>query len=78
MITCQKKLIKMCKNYHPQTFLEKCKNVVKEKEVTRHITEDLEIFLIQMNLRKNSFLLINAQKSLTGMKSLRSASFFLL
>ena len=25
-------------------FLEECKYIVKEKEVTRHITENLEIF----------------------------------
>ena len=41
----------------------------KEKEVTRHITEQLEI-IIQMNLMMNSFPLINAQKSFTTMKSL--------
>ena len=41
----------------------------KEKEVTRHITEELEI-IIQMNLMTNSFPLINAQKSFTTMKSL--------
>ena len=31
------------KNYYVQVFLEECKHIVKEKEVTRHITEDLEI-----------------------------------
>ena len=34
--------LKMGKNYYSQLFLEGCKHVVKEKEVTRHITEDLE------------------------------------
>ena len=32
----------MSKNHYPQVFLEECKYIVKEKEVTRHITEDLE------------------------------------
>ena len=27
----------------PQVLLEGCKYIVKEKEVTRHITEDLDI-----------------------------------
>ena len=31
-------VFKMGKNYYPQVFL-KCKQIVKEKEVTRHITE---------------------------------------
>ena len=29
----------MGKNYYSQLFLEECKHVVKEKEVTRHITD---------------------------------------
>ena len=33
----------MGKNYYPQVVLEECKRIVKIKEVTRHITEDLEI-----------------------------------
>ena len=33
----------MGKNYYPQVFLGECKYIVKEKEVTRHIIEDLEI-----------------------------------
>ena len=33
-------VFKMGKNYYPQVFLEECK-YIKEKEVTRHITEDL-------------------------------------
>ena len=35
---------KMGKNYYPQVFSEECKNVVKGKDVTRLITEELEIF----------------------------------
>ena len=34
---------KMSKNYYLQVFLEECKYIVKEKEVTRHITKDLEM-----------------------------------
>ena len=33
----------MVKNYYFQLFLEECKYIVKEKEVTRHITRDLKI-----------------------------------
>ena len=32
-------VFKMGKNYYPQVFLEECKYIVNEKEVTRHITE---------------------------------------
>ena len=32
-------LFQMGKNYYSQLFLEECKHVVKEKEVTRHITD---------------------------------------
>ena len=32
----------MDKNCYPQLLLEECKYIVKEKEVTRGITEDLE------------------------------------
>ena len=31
------------KSCYPQVFLEECKYIVKEKKVTRIITEDLEI-----------------------------------
>lgn len=31
------------KNYHCQVFLEECKYITEEEEVTRHITEGLEI-----------------------------------
>ena len=34
-------VFKMEKKYYPQVFLEECKCIVKEREVTRHITEDL-------------------------------------
>ena len=34
----------MGKNYYPQVFLEEYKYIVKEKEVTWYITEDLEIW----------------------------------
>ena len=36
-------VFKMGKSYYRQVFLEECKYIVKEKEVTRHITEDLEM-----------------------------------
>ena len=36
---------KMGKNYYPQVFLEECKYIAKEKEVTKYINEDLEILL---------------------------------
>ena len=36
-------VFKMGKNYYPQVFLEKCKYIAKEKEVTKYINEDLEI-----------------------------------
>ena len=35
-------VFKMRKTCYPQVFLEECKYIVKELEVTRHITEDLE------------------------------------
>ena len=31
-------VFKIGKNYYPQMFLEECKYIVKEKEVTRQIT----------------------------------------
>ena len=31
------------RNYYPQVFLKECKYVVKEKKITKHITDDLEI-----------------------------------
>ena len=34
---------KMGKNYYSQVFLEECKYIAKEKEVTRHITEEQDI-----------------------------------
>ena len=36
-------IFKMGKNFYPQWFLEKCTYIGKEKEVTRHVTEELEI-----------------------------------
>ena len=36
-------VLKMGKNYYPQVFLEECKYIIKENEVIRHITEDLQI-----------------------------------
>ena len=33
----------MVKNCYPQVILEECNYILKEKEVTKHITEDLEI-----------------------------------
>ena len=36
-------VFKIGKNYYPQVFLEEFKSIVKEKELTRHITENLEI-----------------------------------
>ena len=35
---------KMNKNYYPQVFLEECKCKLKEKQITRYITEDIGIF----------------------------------
>ena len=39
----------MCKNYYPQVFLKECKYIGKEKEMTRHITENFEISLNESN-----------------------------
>ena len=36
-------VLKMCESYYPQVFLKECKYIFKEKEVTRHLTEDLDI-----------------------------------
>ena len=36
-------VFKVNKNYYLQVFLEECKYFIKGKEVTRHITEELEI-----------------------------------
>ena len=36
-------VFKMGKNYFPRVLLEECKYIFKEKEVTRHITEEVEI-----------------------------------
>ena len=33
----------MGQNHYPQVFLEEFKWIVKEKEMTRHITKDLRI-----------------------------------
>ena len=61
-------VFRMGKNYYSQVFLEECKHIFKEKQVNRHITEELVILrMIQMNLMKNNFPLINAQKSFTSM-----------
>ena len=30
----------MGKSYYPQVFLEECKYIVKEQEMTRYITDD--------------------------------------
>ena len=35
-------ILKMSKSYYPQLLLEEFKYIVKERKVTRHITEDLE------------------------------------
>lgn len=35
-------ILKMSKSYYPQLLLEEFKYIVKEKKVTRHITEDQE------------------------------------
>ena len=37
-------IFKMYENYCPQVFLEEYKYIVKKKEVTTHITEDLETY----------------------------------
>ena len=66
MIKCQKNVIILFasqwywlalfkngkKNYYVQVFPENCKHVVKEKEVTGHITEDLEISFNEENSDK--------------------------
>ena len=44
-------VFKMCKTCYPQVFLEECKYIVKEQEVTRHTTEDLE-FWQRINAKK--------------------------
>ena len=36
-------VFKMGKNHYIQVLLEECKYIVKEKEVARRITEDLEM-----------------------------------
>ena len=36
-------VFEMGTKYYPQVFSEECKYIVKEKKVTRYITEDLEI-----------------------------------
>ena len=59
-------VFRMGKNYYSQVFLEECKYVVKEKEVNRHITEELVILrMIQVNMMKDNYPLINAQKGFT-------------
>ena len=40
---------KMGKNCYPQFFLEECKYIVKEKQVTRHITEELKISSVDLD-----------------------------
>ena len=35
-------VFEMVKNYYFQVLLEECKYMVKEKEVTKHITEELQ------------------------------------
>ena len=36
-------VFKMSKNYYLQVFLEECKYFIKEKGVSKHTVEDLEI-----------------------------------
>ena len=47
-------VLKMSKNYYPQAFVEECKYIVKEKEVTGHITEDLETYSDEGNCDEES------------------------
>ena len=42
-VTLIDSVFKIYENYYPQIFLEEFKYVVKKKEVTRHITEELEV-----------------------------------
>ena len=42
-------VFKIGKNYYPQVFLEEYKYIIKEKEVTGHITKDLEILSDEEN-----------------------------
>ena len=39
---------KMGKSYHPQVFLEECTYIVKEIEVIKRITEDIEFLLMNL------------------------------
>ena len=36
--------LKKIENYYPQVFLKKCKYIEKEKNVIRHIIDDLKTF----------------------------------
>ena len=36
-------LLRTGKNYYPQVFLEECKYVAQEKEMSEYITDDIEV-----------------------------------
>ena len=62
-------------NTYPQVFLIECKYIEKEKKMIRYITDDLQI---SSDSEEKYFLLINASKSFTSMKHLRTVNFFIL
>ena len=67
-------VFKMGKNYYPQ----ECKYLVKEKQMTRHITEDLKISFNESNKSNEEQFFFNKHlKRFTGMKNLQSVNFFL-
>ena len=37
-------VLRTCKNYYAQVFLEECKYVAKEKKIHKYIIDDIEIF----------------------------------
>ena len=64
-------VFEMGKNYYPQVFLEdvNINMLLKKKKRLAILLKNYKFLLmIEINLKKNSFSLINAQKSLTGMK----------
>ena len=67
-------VFKMGKNYYPQ----ECKYIVKEKQMTRHITEELKISFNESNKSNEEQFSFNKHlKRFTGMKNLQSVNFFL-
>ena len=55
----------MGKKYYRQEFLEECKYIVEEKEVTRYITKDLDISsLINKSHKQEHFVFCKLLSSL--------------